>query len=265
MNKIPDYLTQTSYQNPGSKDEQATLFQYANQTPLSFYEAMAANENVRRGFDMQMAAHIAMERQRFESGFAGLWDFNGQISPLIKSDEDVAIVDIGGSKGHVLEDVRKFLPGLKGRLILEELPSTLEGIQVPEGVEAVPYNFLEHEQPVKGESLGTGGLESCQKLTTDYRCCCLPLPSDLLELERRKGQEDSSKHSSRLRKRQVKAADHGTCLASSWGSFPAGHAGYADDADGRWLANPEAVDRVPGRVWFRSHEVLAHKVESDHY
>lgn len=157
MNKIPEYLTMTSFKYPGSKDEQATLFQYANQTPLSFYEAMAANENVRRGFDTQMAAHIAMERQRFESGFAGLWDFEGQISPLINSDTDVAMVDIGGSKGHVLEDVRKFLPGLKGRLVLEELPSTLEGLQLPEGIEAIPYNFLEQEQPVKGKSLNRRG------------------------------------------------------------------------------------------------------------
>jgi hypothetical protein len=98
-----------------------------------------------------MATHVASERERYESGFAGLWDFEGEISPLIRSDTDVAIVDVGGSKGHVLEDVRRFLPGLRGRLVLEELSSTLEGIEVPVGVEAIAYDFLKQEQPIKGK------------------------------------------------------------------------------------------------------------------
>lgn len=99
-----------------------------------------------------MKATVAMERARFRTGFASIFDFEGQVGPLIRSAQDVAVVDVGGSQGHVLEDVMKHLPGLKGRLILEELPGTLQSITVPEGIEAVPYNFLESEQPIKGRS-----------------------------------------------------------------------------------------------------------------
>jgi hypothetical protein len=91
-----------------------------------------------------------MERSKSKVGFASIFDFLGVIGPLVTSDEQVALVDIGGSQGHVLEDVKRFLPDLKGRLILEELPETLASVTVPDGVEAVAYNFLESLQPING-------------------------------------------------------------------------------------------------------------------
>ncbi|EON66194.1 hypothetical protein W97_05587 [Coniosporium apollinis CBS 100218] len=148
--RLPEYLAATSYRNPGYSTEISTPFQFGNNTPLGFYQALAANDNVRKGFDDQMKAHVAMERAKFKTGFASMFDFEGEVGPLIESEQDVALVDVGGSQGHVLEDVRKHLPGFKGRLILEELPGTLQSITVPEGIEAVPYNFLESEQPIKG-------------------------------------------------------------------------------------------------------------------
>jgi len=152
LNALPSYLSTTSFCNPGSDSTTASLFQYANQTPLSFYQALAANPTIRAGFDIQMAKHIASERSRYASGFASLWDFEGRISPLIRGEDDVAIVDVGGSKGHVLEDVKRFCPGLKGRMVLEEVPSIVEAMQPLSGIEIIAYDFLTGEQPVKGES-----------------------------------------------------------------------------------------------------------------
>ncbi|KAF8851806.1 S-adenosyl-L-methionine-dependent methyltransferase [Acephala macrosclerotiorum] len=148
--KLPEYLTATDYKNPGSTTGTATPFQYGNNTPLSFYQALAKNSKARAGFDDQMKRHVAMERAKSQMGFASIYDFQGEIGPLITSSEEVSLVDVGGSQGHVLEDVKKHLPDLKGRLVLEELPETLGSVKVPEGVEAVPYNFLESVQPVKG-------------------------------------------------------------------------------------------------------------------
>jgi len=149
---LPEYLKTTSYRNPGSNTETSTPFQYGNKTPLSFYQAMAADPVVRSGFDDQMKSHVALERMKYRTGFASIFDFEGVVGPLIKSPDDVALVDVGGSRGHVLEDVMKYIPGLKGRLVLEDLPETLESVEIPKRIEAIPYNFLESEQPIKGAS-----------------------------------------------------------------------------------------------------------------
>jgi hypothetical protein len=150
MSKLSEYLSATDYCNPGSNPDVALPFQFGNDTPLTFYQAMAADANARSGFDDQMRNNVLMERARFPTGFAATYDFEGQLASLIKSAEDVAIVDVGGSGGHVLEDVIKHMPGLKGRKVLEELPQTLKSITVPEGFEVVGYNFLEAQQPIKG-------------------------------------------------------------------------------------------------------------------
>jgi hypothetical protein len=93
-----------------------------------------------------------MERMKYRTGFASIFDFEGEIFPLIKSPEDVALVDIGGSLGHVLEDIQTHLPGLKGRLVLEELPETLKSVDLPKDIESVEYNFLEKELPAYQKS-----------------------------------------------------------------------------------------------------------------
>lgn len=149
--KLPEYLAITSYANPGTLPGAATPFQYGNSTPLTFYQSLATDEKARNGFDDQMKRHVIMERARAQAGFASIYDFEAEIGCLVMEAEDVALVDVGGSQGHVLEDVKRHLPNLKGRLVLEELPETLESVKIPEGIEAVPYNFLEAVQPVKGE------------------------------------------------------------------------------------------------------------------
>lgn len=152
MARLSEYLSATEYRNPGSNPDVALPFQFGNDTPLTFYQAMAVDAKARSGFDDQMKNNILMERARFPTGFAATYDFEGQLAPLIQSAEDVAVVDVGGSGGHVLEDIVKHLPGLKGRKVLEDLPGTVKSITAPTGVEVVGYDFLEGQQPIKGNS-----------------------------------------------------------------------------------------------------------------
>jgi hypothetical protein len=97
--KLPEYLASTCYTNPGSVVGTSTPFQYGNNTPLSFYQALAKDGKARTGFDDQMKRHVVMERARTQTGFASIYDFQGEIGPLIASSEDVALVDVGGSQG----------------------------------------------------------------------------------------------------------------------------------------------------------------------
>jgi hypothetical protein len=120
---------------------------------LNFYQALSKDEKARNGFDDQMKRHAVMERARAQTGFASIFDFRTEIAPLITSNENVALVDVGGSQGHVLEDVKKYIPSLKGQLILEDLPETLHNLGTLEGIQVVPYDFLETVQPIKGNQL----------------------------------------------------------------------------------------------------------------
>ena len=97
-----------------------------------------------------MKKHIVQERAKHQTGFASIFDFENEVGPLIKNTDDVALVDVGGSLGHVLEDVRRHVHGLKGRLVLEDLEETVKGGEVGEGIEVLPYDFLESVQPIKG-------------------------------------------------------------------------------------------------------------------
>lgn len=147
--RLPEYLSLTSYRNPGSMTGSSTPFQYGNSTPLPFYNALGLNPSARSGLDAQMRAHVQLERSNYKAGFASIYDFEGIVNPLISDETSVAIVDMGGSKGHVLEDVRVHIPQLKGRLILQDLPEVLWDVDIDE-VELMSHDFLKDKQPVVG-------------------------------------------------------------------------------------------------------------------
>jgi len=68
--------------------------------------------------------------------------------------DEVAIVDVGGGYGHLLKAVRSQLPGVKGKLVLEDLPETVAAAgHIGDNIDVQPYNFLKDMQPVKGEQL----------------------------------------------------------------------------------------------------------------
>lgn len=62
-------------------------------------------------------------------------------------------VDVGGGFGHQSAALLGAFPRLNGKIILQDLPQTLEhlppGVVVPEGIEKLPHDFFT-EQPIKG-------------------------------------------------------------------------------------------------------------------
>ena len=72
--------------------------------------------------------------------------------------DEVAVVDIGGGYGHFSREIRRRLPQIKGRLVVEDLPETVKGAEwvTPEdNVTVQGYNFFQQEQPVKGTAFGS--------------------------------------------------------------------------------------------------------------
>lgn len=62
----------------------------------------------------------------------------------------VFLVDIGGSNGRNIEELRFAFPKVPGRLVLQDIPSVIDRLRdLPDYVETMRYDFFT-EQPVKG-------------------------------------------------------------------------------------------------------------------
>lgn len=94
----------------------------------------------------------------------GLYPFAEQLGSLA-SDDGVAVVDVGGGRGHILRQIKQSAPELKGRFILQDQACVLEDngkdIQT-DGIEAMAHDFFK-PQPVKGIAF-----QSCLLLTYTF-------------------------------------------------------------------------------------------------
>lgn len=67
----------------------------------------------------------------------------------------VTVVDVGGGLGHGLTELKEKFPEMKGRLILQDLPKTIEHAGSGEGIfEPMAHDFFT-PQPVQGMALTT--------------------------------------------------------------------------------------------------------------
>lgn len=77
------------------------------------------------------------------------YPFASELAKLNIKDTDVAIVDIAGGQGHIMAELRRLNPKIKGRFIVQDLPSTFEAVpNPPPGVEFMPYDMFT-PQPLK--------------------------------------------------------------------------------------------------------------------
>jgi demethylsterigmatocystin 6-O-methyltransferase len=148
MTQLPEYLAHISYRNPGADPSDKTLFQWSNNTDLEFFQWMQTQPKQLAAFNASMAKSVATEHASTDKGFADMYPFERELVDV--STDQVALVDVGGGYGQVLQDIREHLPGLRGKMVLEDLPETVKAAPPIENVEVVPYNFFTQQQPVKG-------------------------------------------------------------------------------------------------------------------
>ena len=63
---------------------------------------------------------------------------------------EVLICDVGAGRGDIVEDLRKYRPDLKGRMVFQDLPPVIAGRENLDGVEGIGHDFFQ-PQPIKGE------------------------------------------------------------------------------------------------------------------
>lgn len=109
------------------------------------------DKNELNKFNQTMSLSLDARHYHKRTHFLDLYPFEAELKDA--SPEEVAVVDVGGGYGHLLREVRKHLPQMMGKLVLEDLAETVEGaggVVPTENVDVQPYNFFTQEQPVIG-------------------------------------------------------------------------------------------------------------------
>ena len=129
---LPAFLAETKYQNITSKHQ--TVFQKAFHTDLSFFEWAPQNPQ-----HMESLGHVMALNRHTD------WvdDYPGEkLGSLATSPDKAVLVDIGGGFGQQAAAFRRKFPDLAGRVVVQDIPSTLAGAQPVRDIEFMEYNFF---------------------------------------------------------------------------------------------------------------------------
>jgi demethylsterigmatocystin 6-O-methyltransferase len=122
------------------------------------------NTAVQQAFDAkgQSLLEILMARPENARGFGTLMNTWGEGNSLIQDlypikeslapgfdPESVMFVDVGGGYGQKATALKRAVPDLPGRFVVQDLPGTVQNAPKTEGIEYQAHDFFT-EQPVKG-------------------------------------------------------------------------------------------------------------------
>ena len=138
---LPGFLAETKYQNP--TDITHTPFHKAHGTDLVPFLWAQDKPVYLKNFAAWMTA--CREGQNI---FLDVFPFETEIA-LDSKPETPLFVDIGGSIGHQCAALKKRLPTVPGRVILQDLPHVIAQAISAEGIEPMVHDFMT-EQPIKG-------------------------------------------------------------------------------------------------------------------
>ena len=140
MSKLPDYLESTSFKDP--EDSTKTLFRYAAQTNMDYFEWLHTQPRELNMFSAAMVAMSAYQDGPLRAKVTTLF-------PPDMSEHQVLMVDVGGGRGQILNTLRKSRADLKGQMIVQDLQAEIDGRPSSDDVQGMVYNFFT-PQPVQG-------------------------------------------------------------------------------------------------------------------
>lgn len=151
---LPDLVSKNQYKNP--IDHNDTAFQLGHNTEDHFFDYL--NKNPERL--AQMANHMAGYRTGRPSWMdPNFYPVEENLVKHARTEPDaVFLVDIGGGKGHDLQELYRKHPRLPGKLILQELKGVIEEAKVSQFQSSLPYfhfNALKVVRIVPGLKLAT--------------------------------------------------------------------------------------------------------------
>ena len=142
---MPEYLAKSQYRRPIPAEGPV---QYTWNTTLSGFDVVMEPQHA----DTLKDLNVFMEGRRYGSAnWLEFYPFKERILDDLDNHPDrVTLVDVGGGLGQGLVELRERFPDLQGRLILQDLPKTIQQAGDSKGVfEAMAHNFYS-PQPIKG-------------------------------------------------------------------------------------------------------------------
>jgi hypothetical protein len=126
-----------------------TPFQFAKQTKLAPFEYLVGHPQLNRQFGNFMGGDHQGRERWMDTSFFPVQE--RLIDGFQASPDAVFLVDVGGGFGHDLEEFRRKIPNIPGRLVLQDLPAVIDQIQeLDESIERTSHDFMT-EQPIKGK------------------------------------------------------------------------------------------------------------------
>lgn len=142
---MSDYLASISFKNPDTA--QKNLFQYAMQTELDFFDWLHTQPKTLETFSAAMAASSAFQQSTVVNVVSELFSLDNS-----SSDNETLLVDVGGGRGRILNEVRKARPELKGGMVVQDLSKEIAGREPADGIQNMVYDFFT-PQPVQRKFL----------------------------------------------------------------------------------------------------------------
>lgn len=115
---LPEFLEKTGWQNP--EDYNNSAFHLGQHTHLGFWEFLEADQERMQAFNSGMRSQATVRE------LDNPYPFEAELNKDPPKGGEVVLVDVGGGRGHTLERIKERFPGLKGRLVLQELEMVIK-------------------------------------------------------------------------------------------------------------------------------------------
>lgn len=137
---MPDYFAKHGYKSPSDVDNGP--FQFAYSVQERYWDWLAKDERYQHAFNVNMSVQKMVRGQEW-------FDFFPVADKLrVDEEERVVLVDVGGGVGHDLIEFQKGNAGLKGRLVLEDLPVVIAtALDLPPGTTKIGHDFFTPQPP----------------------------------------------------------------------------------------------------------------------
>lgn len=144
--KLPEYLGKTGFKNPTKSS--TGLWQLAFHTQLNFWDWLKAHPEKLRAFNSSM---VARRQARGTVAWFKEYPVEDNLLHNMRMDEAaVLLVDVGGGWGQDLTAFQDHYPEAPGRLVLQDLPQTIDQIsEMRSSIQVMKYSFLD-PQPIIG-------------------------------------------------------------------------------------------------------------------